>query len=66
VLACQRLRPSAFRPRLQLYLNPNAKHPLWGNPFGCDLIKRIDGVLVKKPGRSFQNLMGMDASWPDI
>ncbi len=64
VLACQRMKPSGFRPRLQLYLNPNAAHPIRGNPFGCELIRYTDCGFVRKPGRSFQELMGLPSPWP--
>lgn len=66
VLACQRLKPSSFQPRLQLYLNPNATHPLRGNPFGCDLVKRVNSAFVHKSGKSFQDLMRLPANWPAV
>ena len=65
VLACQRFKPSAFAPTLALYHNPNAAHPLNYNPFGCDEARMLNGMLQRKSGAGFDELMQLPAGWQD-
>ena len=48
-----------------LLLNPWARRPLVGNPFGTDLLQLADGSLKPTAGRSIGELFNLNKGWPE-